>query len=161
MIKVRGSLWQKTKTDNRRRTIRPYLETRPTSDSKKIMVKRVKAPVSVPSSPAPSPAPASAPAADAAEEDPSTAMDSEEAIAVTEETVAVQEEETPAETEETVVVQEEEASSEPELPPEDKSQIVTSPIEAEEIEKEPPRKRRRRAYQAPSEPDPRQEKSRK
>lgn len=125
---------------------------------KKIMVKRVKAPVSVPSSPAPSPAPASAPAADAAEEDPSTAMDSEEAIAETEETVAVQEEETPAETEETVVVQEEEASSEPELPPEDKSQIVTSPIEAEEIEKEPPRKRRRRAYQAPSEPDPRQEK---
>lgn len=175
---------------------------------KKVMVKRIKVPVSQAASPAPAPVPApeeNAAEAEAEEEtfeempafedfaagileeaaevaekeaaeaavdvDLEAALEPEAEEAFEEVEVAAAEGEK-EEALETPEVSEEEtksgvseegdktAAEEPVLPPEDKSSVVASPVEAEEIEKDPPRKRRRRAYQAPTEPDPRAEKIR-
>lgn len=161
---------------------------------KKVMVKRIKVPVSHAAAPAPSSAPApeaaneALPAAEtpdersvpeeaeelaggdaAVEEAAVEEVAEEEALEeVAPEEESAEEESAPEEAAsetaesgdavEETSEESEASSSEPELPPEDKSAIVPSPVEAEEIEKDPPRKRRRRAYQAPAEPDPRAEK---
>lgn len=146
---------------------------------KKVLVKRIKVPAPHAEAPAAAPVPEEehqeplTPSSDETADDETFEEDVEtfsETQGATEEAVAEEEisaEEIQEENEQDAQAEasgedssEEESATDPELPPEDKSEVVASPIEAEDIEKEPPRKRRRRAYQAPAEPDPRAEKIR-
>lgn len=108
--------------------------------TKKVVVKRVKVPVARPAAAKPAPVPAAPVSGSTAEgEKPAARASAPEPVESAPEGSNAP------------------AAKEPELPPEDKSEVVASPVEAEEIEKEPPRKRRRSAQRAPA-VDPRAEK---